>query len=73
MTPKQSNAILASGRRNNLSNDETIKLVQWKAEKEGVDPKSKEICDFFIGKTDDDRWKMELAIDEYNDFIGKTL
>jgi hypothetical protein len=69
MSKAQSDAILKSGKASGLSEDEIKTLVRWKASEENLDPQSREICDFFIGKTQDDEWKMQIAIEEYNVFL----
>jgi len=70
MTKVQSDSIFKAGRKCNLSESEVITLVKWKADQEKLNPKGKEICDYFIGKTEDGEWKMQVVIDNYNDFLN---
>jgi len=69
MSKAQKDTIFKSGKKSNLSDDEIRQLVRWKADKEKLDPNKKEICDFFIGKDESGEWKMQVVINEYNDFL----
>ena len=69
MTKKQRDAIFNSGKRYDLLEEDVKTLVRWKAEQEKLNPKGRDICDFFIGKNDNDEWKMKVALDEYTEYL----
>jgi hypothetical protein len=72
MTKKQWGAIKKSGLASGLQEDEIIALVKYTAERNGLNPKGRKVCDFLIGKNDKTgNWKMQDAIDVWNNEHGQ--
>jgi hypothetical protein len=65
MTDKQKNAILAAGKKRDLTDRETMAIVAWAAKVKKMPEDSSGAAELFIGKNDDGKWKFDIIMESY--------